>query len=157
LLAATRQSGIRFSGVGLGGVHGHGQSDRDGLPKKRREGVTERFAAFLERLRQHEGVNWIEATHTEIDSMCAWQHARHILGALSERQLELGLPEVSIRLLDDDGHDTKPGSKKNKSNHDYFKAAFVRAEFFRVAFGRSVGLVVERVWCFGVLGIRWVV
>jgi hypothetical protein len=135
LLAASTQSEIRFSGVGLGGVHGHGQSDLDALPRKRREGVTERFAAFLERLHQHEGFNWIEATHAESDTMCRWQDAGHILGALSERQLELGLLEVSLRLLDDEGHDTKPGSKKNKSNHDYFKAAFLRAEFLQALLG----------------------
>ena len=127
--------GLKLSGVGLGGVHGHAQSDLFEIPVKRQDEVIERFRLYLDRLRDHYGVPWIEATHSKTDTMSRWKEAEMILGTLSERQVELGLSQVSIRLIDQDSHDSPPGGKKNRQHHDYFKAAFMRSEFLIALFG----------------------
>lgn len=126
--------GGTFSGVGLGGIHGHGQVDLHEVPAKIADGVVEKYRSFLERVRAHPGAPWIEATHTKSDQMTRWVDAQPIYEALTERQVELGLPEVSVRLLDPDERDT-PGNKRDKSHHNYFKAAFVRKEFLVALFG----------------------
>ena len=58
-----------FSASALGGLHGHGQPDMDGVPKKRQsDGITEKFGNWLERLREHSGVEGgVFAMHTEDD------------------------------------------------------------------------------------------
>ena len=119
----------------MGGVHGHAQSDLFEIPVKRQDEVIERFRLYLDRLRDHYGVPWIEATHSKTDTMSRWKEADMILGTLSERQVELGLSQVSIRLIDQDSHDSPPGGKKNRQHHDYFKAAFMRSEFLIALFG----------------------
>lgn len=126
---------LGFSGVGLGGVHGHGQPDLSDIPAKRARGVVEKFAAFLERLAQHGGAPWIEATHAPGDQQSRWEDASQIVAVLSQRQLELDLPEVSVRVLDPDEQDSMPGGRRNRAQHDYSKAAFLRSDFLMALFG----------------------
>lgn len=134
-LLASRSHDLQFAGVGFGGVHGHGQSDLDGLPQRRQEGVLEKFESFLGRLVCHKGAPWIEATHSQSDWQSRWQDASSIFGALTERQDELGLPAVSVRVLTSQDQDTRVGSRKNKAGHDYIRAAFLRPEFLRALLG----------------------
>lgn len=126
---------VPLSGVGLGGVHGHGQADLRDVPAKRSKGVVEKFEAFLDRLGKHSGVPWIEATHSHSDMLSRWEDASRILGTITARQLELGLAEVSVRVLDPEHQDSPVGTRKNRAHHDYFKAAFLRPEFFVALFG----------------------
>jgi len=126
---------IPLSGVGLGGVHGHGQQSTAGLPRHRAKGATRKFAAFLARLRQHQGVPWIEATHGRTDQESLWADAEPALRALDKRQQALGLPAVSIRLLEPEDQDTVPGERRNRTHHNYYKAAFVRQEFLVALLG----------------------
>ncbi|CAE8671851.1 unnamed protein product, partial [Polarella glacialis] len=126
----------RLCGLGLGGIHGHGQSHLEQVPPSRAAGVLERFQDFLARLRAlREGAPWIEATHAATDTQSSWKDAARILEALSLRQAELGLPPVSVRMLSPEQQDSLPSCKRNKTHHDYFKAAFLRREFLEALLG----------------------
>lgn len=133
LLASGRLP--ELSGVGIGGVHGHGQAHVDTLSAKRSEGVIDKFLAFVHRLSGHSGARWIEATHADSDQCSRWEDAAPILAVIDERQRELSLPGVAVRVLDAGEHDSAPGSKRNRSHHDYTCAAFLRKEFFVALFG----------------------
>ena len=135
LLARRHLFGLKLSGVGLGGVHGHAQTDLSEVPLKHQHQAIKRFRRYLERLGRHHGAPWIEATHSKTDMMSPWKEAHMILKRLSQRQCECGFPEVSIRLIDEYSHDSRPGSNKNKQHHHYFKAAFVRSEFLTALLG----------------------
>jgi len=132
LLAKGR---LQLSGFAIGGTHGHGQSDLEGVPPKRAEGVVEKFQAFQGRLGEHQGALWMEATHARSDQQCACKDALRIFEVLSARQAELQLPEVQVRIMGPEEHDTPPGSRTNKTHHDYMKATFMRSEFFVALFG----------------------
>jgi len=126
---------IPLSGVGLGGVHGHGQSNLEGLPPQFASIARPKFDAYLKRLKEMSGVPWIEATHGITDTESKWADAQAIFEALTEAQ-QAGLnPEVSVRALEPEEQDVRPKSKKNKTHHNYFNASFVRAEFFVALFG----------------------
>uniref|UniRef100_A0A7S1W5J0 Uncharacterized protein n=1 Tax=Alexandrium catenella TaxID=2925 RepID=A0A7S1W5J0_ALECA len=107
----------------------------DEVPAKRREGAGQKFAACLARLRKHCGVPWVEATHVEQDRQCPIGDARLVLRTLSERQEELGLPSVAMRVVRPEGMDSRPGSRANRTFHDYMKASFMRREFFVALLG----------------------
>eukprot|EP00931_Biecheleriopsis_adriatica_P022350 TRINITY_DN14384_c0_g1_i4.p1 TRINITY_DN14384_c0_g1~~TRINITY_DN14384_c0_g1_i4.p1 ORF type:complete len:689 (+),score=106.23 TRINITY_DN14384_c0_g1_i4:43-2067(+) len=126
---------VPLSGIGLGGVHGHGQKDAEDLPPDKVWSASEKFSAFLRRLRRHKGVPWIEATHGKTDQESKWTDAQEILHAISEQQVRLGLPRVSIRALAPEDQDVKPSKKRNRSNHNYFHAAFYRRDFLVALLG----------------------
>jgi hypothetical protein len=126
---------IPVSGVSLGGVHGHGCRDTEGLPGNLAMTGQMKFAMFLERIKKHGGVPWIEATHGNTDKESKWIDAQDILAALDRKQKALGLPAVSIRELEPEEQDVRPTSKKNKTHHNYFNACFFRREFLVALFG----------------------
>lgn len=126
---------IPLTGVGLGGVHGHGQRDVEGLADIRKAGTIEKFHAYLERLGNHGGVPWIEATHAPEDKESRWVDAQDIFQVLNERQAALGLPPVSVREVEPEQQDVKPNSKRNRQHHNYFQASFFREEFFIALLG----------------------
>jgi len=126
---------ILFSGFAVGGVHGHGQCNLDDLPVKWRNYPREKFKAFLDRIGQHEGAMWMEATHSVTDQQSKWEDASRILGALDARQKDLGMAGIQLRIVGIEEQDRAPGNKRNKTHHDYFKAAFMRREFFVALFG----------------------
>eukprot|EP00927_Polykrikos_kofoidii_P038227 TRINITY_DN32535_c0_g1_i1.p1 TRINITY_DN32535_c0_g1~~TRINITY_DN32535_c0_g1_i1.p1 ORF type:complete len:431 (+),score=56.72 TRINITY_DN32535_c0_g1_i1:68-1360(+) len=128
-------SGIQFSGVGLGGVHGHGQGDISKVPQARAYGAAEKFEAFLQRLQRHGGAPWIEATHGVTDQESLLTDAHRIFQALSARQKCLGLPDVSVRELSPQKYDSLPTKKRNRTHHNYFGASFFRKPFFTALFG----------------------
>ena len=131
------QCSTPLSGVGLGGIHGHGQLDLADIPKVHHIGAAAKFGAFLHRLSQHQGVPWIEATHCVDDLESRWEDATRIFSALNERQRQLGLPEVCVRQLDAFSCDVVSGKAKpkHKTHHNYFGTAFLRREFFVALFG----------------------
>ena len=92
-----------FSAIALGGLHGHGQPDMDGVPKKRRsEGICEKFGNWLERLRKHSGVEGgIFAMHTEDDEWSPKRYAKQALCILGARNAELGFDRVRFTICPD--------------------------------------------------------
>eukprot|EP00746_Dinoflagellata_sp_MGD_P033631 gnl/MRDRNA2_/MRDRNA2_18032_c0_seq1.p1 gnl/MRDRNA2_/MRDRNA2_18032_c0~~gnl/MRDRNA2_/MRDRNA2_18032_c0_seq1.p1 ORF type:complete len:589 (+),score=120.76 gnl/MRDRNA2_/MRDRNA2_18032_c0_seq1:98-1864(+) len=136
------KSNLSFSGVGVGGVHGHGQSSLDNIPAKRKAKyknmLVEKFDAFLERVKQHRGTSYIEATHSKDDIHSLWEDAQQIIRAVNERQEELDLPKVRVRLAKQKDMEVIPGLSK-QSQHNYFTHTFLRPEFFsRLLAGRVV-------------------
>lgn len=124
---------VKLSGVGLAGVHGHGQPDLDGLHMKRAcLCPTDKFACFLGRLEGHSGAGWIEATHAERDPYARILDARHIVDTISERQANLSLPRVILRMAELGDED-----KHRETSSSYFRFAFVREEFFTGLFAGS--------------------
>lgn len=125
---------IPVCGVGFAGLHGHGQPDLNGLPAKRaRANPVAKFDRFLERMYFHPGAAWIEASHAERDSWSRIYDARCIIEAISARQESLGRPPAILRTLGPAEED-----RKTKDGHSYFRAAFVRSEFFAGLLGGSV-------------------
>lgn len=121
--------GVALSGIGLGGVHGHGQWDLSDLPAEVTQGAQRKFEGFLERLREHQGAPWIEAIHGVTDKESRWEDASRIIQAIDTRQGQLGLPRVSVRKLKPEEQDQKPNRKRNRTHHNYFRAAFLRKDF----------------------------
>lgn len=134
----AQPAGARLAGVGLGGVHGHGQCDLSQLPLVYRQGAASKFEAFLDRLRSHRGAPWIEATHCPTDQACSWKDASEIVKALDAGQERLGLPPVSFRDLAPDQHDSAPSKKRNRAHHNYFRASFLREDFLVALLGGPV-------------------
>lgn len=126
---------IDLCGVGLGGVHGHGQWDLSEVPAAHARGARWKFDAFLQRLRRHQGCRWIEATHGFTDKESKWEDACKIIEVVDARQAELKLPRVSKRKLQPEQQDQTPSKKRNKSHHSYFGAAFLRPEFLQALLG----------------------
>mmetsp|Transcript_83563 Transcript_83563/g.194297 ORF Transcript_83563/g.194297 Transcript_83563/m.194297 type:complete len:445 (-) Transcript_83563:73-1407(-) len=124
-----------LSGVGLGGVHGHGNNDVAGLPAMLAARAPELFEVYLERLRGHQGVPWIEATHGNTDQESRWEDAQDIFQVLTTRQEMLGYPAVSVRELAPEDQDVRPKKRRNKTHHNYFAGAFYREEFLVALFG----------------------
>jgi len=137
VLAAAGRRSIFFRGVGLGGVHGHGQSDIENLPAKCSDSAVSKWNEFILRLRNHPGADWIQVTHGKTDQQSRWKEASAISLALDDRQLALGHSSVSIRVLNPEEQDITPGKKKNKAHHSYFNVAFQRREFLVNLFGGS--------------------
>jgi len=127
---------VPFCGVGLSGVHGHGQLDLEGIPPKRADGAREKMEAFLQRVRCHGGAGKILASHALNDEMCRWEDARAIFEAINERQDALGLPQVNLHIVEDHEHDRPVGSR-NKQRHQYMQATFLRTEFLDLLFGTA--------------------
>ncbi|CAK0872772.1 unnamed protein product [Prorocentrum cordatum] len=126
---------IALSGVGIAGVHGHGQHDVSDLPPDKAPGAQQKFAAFLGRVRAHSGAPWIEVTHGTTDQISKWSEAKEIISCLAQRQEELGMPAVHVRELEPDQQDCKPSKKKNRDHHNYFQASFYRREFLVALLG----------------------
>eukprot|EP00930_Biecheleria_cincta_P003316 TRINITY_DN104244_c0_g1_i1.p1 TRINITY_DN104244_c0_g1~~TRINITY_DN104244_c0_g1_i1.p1 ORF type:complete len:333 (-),score=30.66 TRINITY_DN104244_c0_g1_i1:41-1003(-) len=130
--------------VALGGLHGHGQPDLDGINGKwQRWGdtVIHKFDAYVKRLRQHPGVpGGIFWLHHPDDTVCLWKHARVIADVLDSRQRGLGhaaLIAEKIWQTDRLSGSALKMMKKAKENrqlrpsnyHDYQDQAFFRASF----------------------------
>eukprot|EP00927_Polykrikos_kofoidii_P082794 TRINITY_DN8325_c1_g1_i2.p1 TRINITY_DN8325_c1_g1~~TRINITY_DN8325_c1_g1_i2.p1 ORF type:complete len:535 (-),score=58.81 TRINITY_DN8325_c1_g1_i2:199-1803(-) len=126
-----------FLGIGVGGVHGHGSCNLEAVPEKRRGLATEAFRAYLDRLRCHRGAKEIVAVHALTDKSCSWMDAKELIATISDGQEALGLPKVDIQLLGPDQLDGKPSAKRNANHHCYFKAAFLRREFFQQLLGSA--------------------
>jgi hypothetical protein len=126
---------IPLSGIGLGGAHGHGQRDLAGVPVEKAQSAVMKFEAFLQRIKNHRGVPWIEATHGRTDQESKFTDAQEIIQCLNEQQVALGLPKVSVRELAAEEQDIKPTEWKNKTHHSYFYAAFYRKEFLVALLG----------------------
>ena len=125
-----------FSGVGLSGVHGHGQWDCREIPDHLHKEAQSMFSDFLGRVAEHRGAGFIHVTHAVKDRCCMWEDASLIISALDVGQNLRGLSKVIIRpLMSSEDLDTAPTSKRNKLSHDYFNAAFCRSDFFRRLLG----------------------
>ncbi|CAK9075588.1 unnamed protein product [Durusdinium trenchii] len=127
---------VPISRLAVGGLHGHGQPNVKHIPQKRSAGVVEKFEKFLQRVEGHAGAEHIEVVHGKTDKQCPWLDAKKIVDALTKKQLQLGCPKVKLRLLD--AHEQDTFSKRNKTHHDYMKAAFMRKEFFKGFFADKV-------------------
>lgn len=136
-VAEILAAGVDFElcGVGLGGVHGHGQWDSSDLPAAHVRSARVKFLAFLRRIRRHQGCRWIEVTHGITDKESKWDDARKIIEALEARQAELRLRRVSARILAPEQQDVTPSRSRNKLHHSYFGAAFVRPMFLQALLG----------------------
>lgn len=126
---------IPLSGVALGAVHGHGQRDVTNLPVHLKPLAIPRFDAFLERLKGHNGVQFLEATHATEDKESNFEEALEIIQALSERNAEFGFEGVGLRELGTAQQDVKPKKNKNRTHHNYFNASFLRKDMLVALFG----------------------
>jgi hypothetical protein len=126
---------IPLSGIGLGGVHGHGQRDLESVPEDKAQSAVMKFEAFLQRIKEHRGVPWIEATHGTTDKESSFTDAQEIIQCINEQQVLVGRPKVSVRELAPEDQDIKAGEWGNKTHHSYFKAAFYRTEFLVALLG----------------------
>lgn len=136
VLEVLMASNIRFSGVGVSGVHGHGQWDCTDIPRELHDQATLKFADFVRRLAQHGGANFIHATHSPNDRCSKWEDASLIIRALDVGQNRRRMSKVIVRpLCAPEDLDTVPTSRRNRLWHDYFNAAFCRSEFFRRLLG----------------------
>ena len=89
-----------FAAMALGGLHGHGQPDLDEIPKKRREGVIEKFEQWLARVSNHPGVaGGILAMHAEDDPWSPKRFAKLGFDAIGARNKDLGFPRVRLTVL----------------------------------------------------------
>ena len=134
-LLAISCGGVRLSGVGLGGVHGHGQCDLTDIPEKSSHRARHTFERFLGRLSHHGGCRWIEATHGITDQQSRWEDARRIFEAKDQRQYELNSPRVSVRRLEACEQDILSSSKRSRAYHSYFNVAFMRPAFLIALLG----------------------
>jgi len=119
----------RFTVCALGGLHGHGQTDVEELPQRRRPGVAEKYQAYLERISSHPGVpGGIIATHAEADqwSPCsmAWP-ALHALGFCNESR---GCGPLKLCLL---------LSSCGRKGHEYEGYALWREDLFEELLRRA--------------------
>ena len=125
-----------FSGVGLSGVHGHGQWDCREIPHSLHKEAQSKFSDFLGRVAEHRGAGFIHVTHAVKDRCSMWEDASLIISALDVGQNLRGSSMVIIRpLTSPEDLDTAPTSERNKLWHDYFNAAFCRSDFFRRLLG----------------------
>jgi len=146
LLACGDSDGVVFRGVGLGGLHGHGQDNTAGFPAwlaKNGIGV-KHFESFLERLRGHSGSPVIESISGVNDRQSPLEYADKICDIIDARQQDLGWPKTKRRKLLDAEQDSLGGSKSNKSAHNYLKAAFFNTAFFEAILGSPVGSEVDK-------------
>ncbi len=126
---------IPLGGISLGGAHGHGQRDLEGVPVEKAHSAVMKFEAFLQRIRNHGEVPWIEASHGRTDRESKFTDAQEIFQCISEQQVRLGLPKVSVRELAPEDQDIQPSEWENKTHHIYFYAAFYRKEFLVALLG----------------------
>lgn len=121
LLALGR---LQIKAAAFGGLHAHGQSDLEGIPKKRQYGVLEKFEEYLQRLRQHPGVpGGIFAVHGKDDGWSPMRYAMPALEELGARNQALGFPRVRLAVL--------PEGSGGHSGHDYEGAAIWRQWLLR--------------------------
>lgn len=126
---------IQVTGASLAGVHGHGQKDISDLPPHLKGVAVQKFTNFLQRLGEHQGVPFLEATHATEDKESKFVNAQEIFKVLSERNEELGYEPLTLRELGTAQQDVKPKAKKNKSHHNYFNASFLRKDLFVALWG----------------------
>jgi len=112
----------------LGGVHGHGQPDLEGLDDRHRAKlplIRTNWQAYLARLSRHSGVpGGIFGVHCRMDNVCPWTAAEKIFETLGKRQRQLGLSEVDV----DEVEISEAKKKKSKYAHSYNDRTFCRAE-----------------------------
>ena len=94
ILACSR---VRLHCLFVGGVHGHGQPDLEGVQGKKRlkggEAIMAKWNAYLSRLKSHGGVaHEIGFFHSRTDTLCPIRYAEEIAAAVQDRQVELGMP-----------------------------------------------------------------
>jgi len=118
--------GVNLRCVVLGGVHGHGQPDLQGVQGKRlkRDGdtVIRKWEAYMKRLRSHSGASGgIAAVHHPDDRMSPFSYANCIFDVLTTRQLELGYAAVVV-----DSNVALDSTKRSKCKtaHNYKEAIF---------------------------------
>merc|ERR1712083_256122 len=75
-------------GVALGGLHGHGQPDTDGIKEARRQTrAVDCFESYLRRVRRHVGVpGGIFCFHHPEDKMCPLRYAQPVIDVLDHQQ-----------------------------------------------------------------------
>ena len=135
-LEVLMASKMSFSGVGLSGVHGHGQWDCREIPEHLHQEAQSKFSDFLGRVTEHPGAGFIHATHAVMDQHCSWKDATLIWDALDVGQRHHRGEKVITRpLISPEDLDVVPTKRRNKMWHDYFNKAFCRSEFLRRLLG----------------------
>mmetsp|Transcript_18380 Transcript_18380/g.55919 ORF Transcript_18380/g.55919 Transcript_18380/m.55919 type:complete len:531 (-) Transcript_18380:216-1808(-) len=121
-----------LSTVLLGGVHGHGQPDLEGVVGKRAkwgDQILAKWQAYVGRLRMHAGAcKGIIGVHDRGDQICPWRYAEVIYNLLNARQQQLRFRPVELKEVNG-----KP-MKKNKSLHNYYNEALHDPEILRHLF-----------------------
>ena len=113
--------------VVVGGLHGHGQPDLQGVAGRRRlsngSTIIDKWNAYIIRLRGHPGVpGHFVCVHHPNAEICPMRYAKLIWHELEARQLELGCPALTI--------ESPPGGTSKKKNrcHNYREWTFFRKE-----------------------------
>lgn len=131
--------------LALGGLHGHGQPDLDGLTGWRKSKYADicldKFQDYLDRLSRHPGVpGGMTCFYHPDDAECPWKYGRIIANVLDRRQLQLG--HAALRIVKVLGQDQlshtatkwkKKGfeSERTSLNHDYQDTAFLQSPFLK--------------------------
>lgn len=116
-----------FRSLVLGGLHGHGQPDLDGVQGSKRlqcgDAIVAKWEAYIHRIREHPGVpgNLI-CVHHKQDQKCPWRYTELIIQALNDRQRELGYKPVSLEEA------VLTGRNRLRSCHAYGAFTFYRRE-----------------------------
>lgn len=76
--------------MALCALHGHGQPETDELADRRRKTASDKFAAYLSRLRKHPGIpGGLYCFHHPEDKVCPWPAARQVAEVLGTQQRRL--------------------------------------------------------------------
>lgn len=124
---------VSLRSVVLGGIHGHGQPDLEGVDGKRvnrGNSIIGKWRSYIDRMSSHSGaVGGIFGAHHRGDTVCPWKHAVSIFHAMEKRQLELGLPRVHLmEVSEEDKHEHHTKRKAKKGGHNYIDQTVLRAD-----------------------------
>jgi len=131
-LVARNRGTVKLRAVVFCGIHGHGQSDLQGVQGKRAHGakgeaVVQKWHDYIDRLATHTSPPQIMlAAHHPEDAICPWVYAHKILLALSQQRRELGLQSQVDWVVG------MNRSRKNKSLHNYQDKVIYRARWLEM-------------------------
>jgi hypothetical protein len=77
--------------------------------EEKAQSVIMTFEAFLQRIKAHRGVPWIEATYGPTGKEFNFTNAQEIIQCINEQQVLAGMPKVRVRELPADDQDIKAG------------------------------------------------
>ena len=136
ILASGR---VRIHSLIVGGVHGHGQPDLEGIQGAKRllqsAAIYEKWKKYLERLGCHQGVHGhIGFCHHPKDTLSPIRYAKAIYDAVNDRQEALGCPGA---WLDDEVPLDTVSERGQKRAYNDIKSIFVRREVLEYVAART--------------------
>lgn len=116
--------------MALCGLHGHGQPEADELGAKRQKMASDKFTAYLKRLRKHPGIpGGLCCFHHPEDKVCPWRVARQIADVLGAQQRRFNYDWKITEIWELDRVSGKAAARHSELMHGYQNVALLSCPF----------------------------